>query len=464
MQPIELLARLPLAEGVFALWRYSLPNQRLEAIYEQHRGRCYQKAFSFAQVVQLLADALCQHGGSGRASYEQAAESTPLPASAQALYGKLRRMPLAVSEALLADCTAPLLELYPAAAQRQLPPCVQEFEVLIVDGKAIKRLAKRLKVVQGRRGGVLGGRALVGVSLRSGLAVAMAAHADGEINDVRLLPQLLQQLRQGPRSPQLYLGDSGYCDLNQPALFCEGGDHFLVRQHPKLHFHPDPQRLAQRGKDDQGRAWVEDWGWIGSPQDKRRRYVRRIRLALAQGELTLLSSLLEAERYPAVAMLELYRQRWGIERVFQQVTEVFGLEGLIGSSPQASVFQFAFCLVLYNLVQVLRGYVAAGNRCATEAVSVEKLFADVERQLIAWSVLGSVAGTTRYFARASSVAGLRHRLSERVGTLWRNRWKKSPPQKRNIRARQPGKDQQHTSVYRILEEHGRKRMRRRHDQ
>jgi len=33
-------------------------------------------------------------------------------------------------------------------------------EVIIVDGKAIKRVAKRLKPLRGRKGGVLGGKAL----------------------------------------------------------------------------------------------------------------------------------------------------------------------------------------------------------------------------------------------------------------------------------------------------------------
>ena len=453
MQQLNLLARLPLAEGVFALWRLCLPEERLQAIYQQRRGRCYEKAISFPLVVQLLADALCQYGGSGRASFEHAQQQQQLEATVAAAYGKLRRMPIAVSEALVQNCSAPLGVLYPATAERELPPCVQGFEVMIVDGKAIKRVAKRLKVLRGRKGGVLGGRALVSLSMRSGLAVAMVAHPDGEINDVRLLPQLLPQVRQRQQRLRLWIGDRGFCDLKQPALFCEGGDHFLVRQHRKLHFMPEAERSAHSGQDAQGRQWVEDWGWVGSPRDKRRRYVRRIRLRLsAQEELTLLTSLLEAQRYPAAALLELYRQRWGIERVFQQVTEVFGLQGLIGSSPQASVFQLAFCLMLYNLMQVLRGYVAAGNGRACEEVSVEKLFEDVERELVAWSVLGSVRETTEWFARSLGPEQLRRRLSQRVGRLWRERWKKAPPQQRRARVPHSREVCQHTSVHRILEQ------------
>jgi hypothetical protein len=70
-------------------------------------------------------------------------------------------------------------------------------------------------------------------------------------------------------------------------------------------------------------------------------------------------------------LLVLYGHRWGIERCFQQVTEVFGLQGLIGSSPRATVFQFAFCLVLYNILQLIRAYVADASAHKVSEVSTE---------------------------------------------------------------------------------------------
>ena len=48
-------------------------------------------------------------------------------------------------------------------------------------------------------------------------------------------------------------------------------------------------------------------------------------------ELILITDLTNANKYPADDLLELYLQRWTIEKVFQQVTEVFCLDSLIGS-------------------------------------------------------------------------------------------------------------------------------------
>ena len=102
----------------------------------------------------------------------------------------------------------------------------------------------------------------------------------------------------------------------------------------------------------------ETWGWLGSPRNAQRRSARLITLERPAAEaICLVTDLLDGERYPAADLLaggSLYRLRWGIEEVFQQVTEVFHLQALIGTTPQGTVFQFAFCLLLYNLLQVVR--------------------------------------------------------------------------------------------------------------
>ena len=68
------------------------------------------------------------------------------------------------------------------------------------------------------------------------------------------------------------MADRPFCDLIQTAAFTAAdGDHFLVRYHKKVHFHPDPARPAQRGQDGQGRAYEQEWGWLGREGDKRRR-------------------------------------------------------------------------------------------------------------------------------------------------------------------------------------------------
>jgi hypothetical protein len=151
--------------------------------------------------------------------------------------------------------------------------------VVVLDGKAIKRVAKRLKALRGIPGGLLGGRALVAMDWSTGLALAMHADPDGDANDVRFVAELVPVVREQVPGPRLWLADSAFCDLDQPGRFtAEDGDHFLVRYHPKVKFHRDTKTPQRKGRTAKGEIYIEQWGWLGSQRDKRRRYVRMITL------------------------------------------------------------------------------------------------------------------------------------------------------------------------------------------
>jgi hypothetical protein len=447
----EVLTRLPLAEAVLTLWRWVVDPLCLLSLFARHRGAGYEKVLSFATLVQLIADALLEHRGSGRKSFTRAREKGQLEASVQAVYQKLGRVPLGLSEAWLAESTERVRPVYPAAARVPVPPSVQEFVVVVVDGKAIKRVAKRLKPLQGRKGGVLGGKALVALELGSGLAMAMATHPDGETNEAKLVPGLLPQVRPRLAGPRLWVADRQFCDLTQTAAFAVEGDHFVVRYHPKTHFCPDPTRPAQHGEDPQGRPWVEDWGWLGCERAKTRRFVRRITLYRPGAEaLILITDLRDADQHPATDLLALYLARWGIERVFQQITEVFHLQTLIGTTPQGTIFQLAFCLLLYNLLQVVRAYVATAQACPVETISTELLFDDVQRQLVALTELVPSPTIAPLVEPVLSSERLCAQLTRLLEAVWTPRWLKAPPKnpkppivRKAIRGNQ-------TSVYRLL--------------
>jgi hypothetical protein len=447
----EVLSRLPLAEAILKLWRWVADPLFLLSVFARHRGQGYEKEIRFEVLVQLIANALLEHQGSGRKSFERGREQGLLTASVQAVYQKLGRIPLGLSEAWLAESTARLRPVYPEAARLPVAPALRALEVIIVDGKAIKRVAKRLKPLRGRKGGVLGGKALVALELRSGVVVAMATHADGETNEAKLVPALLPQVRAQVTGRRLWVADRQFCDLTQPAAFAQGADQFLVRYHPKASFCPDPTRPVHRGQDAQGRVWEQDWGWLGREQATSRRFVRRLTL-YRPGEETimLLTDLLDATAYPATDLLDLYLARWSIERVFQQITEVFHLQTLIGTTPQGTVFQFAFCVLLYNMMQVVRAYVATAQARPVPTVSTELLFDDVHRQLGAFTELVSPDQVAPLFPVLPTAETMRAQLMRLLATVWTPRWLKALPKKRKAPTpRTPIRGNQ-TSVFRLV--------------
>jgi IS4 transposase len=450
----EVCRRLPLAEAALRMLDYVCREEFLEAVFARHHGRSYEDVLTFAMLVRLVADALLEYEGSGRQAFERARETGELETGSRAPYGKLARVPLCLSLGLLAEAVVRLNELYPhAMADKGAPRSLRKFEVVYHDGKTIKHVAKRLKVLRQYLGKLLGGKLLVSQSLRTGMAVCMVADEDGESGESKLVPDALAQVRACLPGPILHVGDRGFCDLKQTALFSEGEDHFLVRWNQKLHFHRDTSQPIVTGFDHAGRMYKEDWGWIGQPDDLRRRYVRRIRLKRGAGEeeIILLTDLVDAKVYPAGDLLQVYLERWGIERMFQQVTEVFHLRSLIGSSPRATVFQASFCFLLYNVIQVMRAYIAEGQRLAPKEISTENLFEDVHRQLTAWTEMlreeATVALLSTSWTVAQVVRRLRSLLHGQWSELWRKAKNKKPPPPHPKKKYPKGG---HTSVYRVI--------------
>jgi Transposase DDE domain len=331
---------------------------------------------------------------------------------------------------------------------------------VILDGKPIQGVAKRLLPVRGRPGQIIGGKILVAYRPRQGRAVAMAAERDGEANDIRLMPEAIPRARARIAGIRLWVADRQFCDLDQPRLLTEQGDHFLIRRSLRTGFHPDPDRPARTTADARGRTVVEHWGWLGSVRDPRRRYVRQIHLIRPgeEEEVMLVTDLLDGELYPADDLLQVYLQRWGIERVYQQITEVFNLKRLIGSTAEGSVFQAAFCLVLYNLLQVIRAYIAAGQADITaEAVSVEQIFLDVQKELTALTELFAPRTIAQWYAEELSHEELVARLAALLGGVWTPRYRKAVATKPRPKVKKAKCSGAHTSVHKVLEEERLKR-------
>jgi hypothetical protein len=446
----EIIGRLPLAESVTELFRAIANDDLLSEVWATHRGRCYERELSFSTMVHLIADALlCSR--SGRESFKRSKDDGTLETSLQAVYDKLGRMPIRVSEGFLERSTSVLHEVFPDWSTWKVPDSLQGIRVVIYDGKSVKRVAHRLKPTRSSKGGLLGGRALVVQDWETGMAITMCGDPDGESNDVKHLGELVPRVRELVPVALLHVGDRGFCDLVQAQRFLSSPDnHFLVRHHPKVKFHRDFDVLERVSTTEAGETVTDQWGWLGSENDARRIYVRRIELHRENDDsIVLITTLLDADRYPAVDLLFVYRNRWGIEHMFQEVTEVFGLSHLIGTSPQATLFQLAFCLVLYNMIQVIRGYIAQARQLEPDAISPELLFRDVEEELICCHKMLTPQQIEDHFALVLSPAQLKHRLEQLLGHAWSDRWLASP--NRNTRSSNRGKRKKvHTSVFRLI--------------
>ena len=97
-----------------------------------------------------------------RQAFERARQEDTLPTSVEAMSGKLRRVPLSLSEGFLEEGTARLRELQADSTSAVAwPTSLSEFTPVIVDGKKLKQVAKRWLVARGQPGKLYGGKLLV---------------------------------------------------------------------------------------------------------------------------------------------------------------------------------------------------------------------------------------------------------------------------------------------------------------
>jgi hypothetical protein len=450
------LEKLPLADAVWRLLHFTMADAWLDALWARKCGRCYERDLKFSTLAHLIAEALLEHGGSGNQAFERAREVKALPVSITSTYEKLGNLPLPVSEALLEEGTRRMNAVLPEVpAVDPLPACWADHEVFGADGKAIKHVKRLLKPLRGLQAGILGARASVGLDLRTGLAVALVGHLDGEAGEGALTEALLPKLAAAAgEKPWVAVLDRLYCNLNFPRSVCNAGGHFVIRYCDNTAFVADATRPAREGRDASGRRIVQEWGWLGKVDKADRAYVRRITKDLPDGEsIRVVTDLWDEVKYPAEAVLSTYQGRWGIETVFHQITDVFSLRHLIGTMPKAVLFQLSFCLLLYNALQVIRAHLASCRRCEAKKISNEKLFYDVNRQLVAVSELVEVDSLLSLLGEVSTAAELRASLQEGLRGAWSDRWWKAPSSGRGghqkVKTRVLGN---HTSTYRVLQQ------------
>ena len=451
------LSKLPLADAAWRILHFTLADSWLRDLWNRERGRCYEKVLEFSTLARLVAEALTQHGGSGRQAFERGQESDTLPVAISSAFEKLGNLPLPLSEKLLEEGTQRLGEIMPekpAVDPFPLPACWKGHEVFGFDGKAIKHVKRLLKPLRGLQAGILGARASVALNLRTGMAVRMIGDLDGEAGEGALTERLLSNMAAAAGGkPWVVVLDRLYCNLGFPRRVLDAGGHFLIRYCSNTHFVADPTRPAQKSCDAKGQQIVQEWGRLGKSAGPRALYVRRITLHLASGAvISVVTDLLDEAVYPAEALLATYRKRWGIERVFHQITDVFSLKNLIGTSPKAVLFQLSFCLLLYNTLQVLRTHLAFHQKCEAEKISNEKLFYDLKRELVAVDELVENECLLELLGEAPTAGEFRAYLQENLRGVWSNRWWKAPSSggggHKKVKRRVLGN---HTSTQRVLQ-------------
>lgn len=358
---------VPLGVLVRGLLEWLLDETALEKLFHDQAPDHYTRELTLSTLVHLMIQVSAGSRKSIFAAYkaDQNSAAPTLSASFQALYGKLGRIPPAVSEALVrysAEKLQVLVEDLPAPSVHELPG----YRLRILDGNVLAGCDHRLKVLRQWLNTCLPGKSLVVYEPQLKLVTDLVLCEDAYTQERVLLREMLPRVRPG----DLWLADRNFCTSRFVFAMRKQRGRFLVRQHRSNLAWKALGKLQRCGQTETGTV-SEQLVRVFDRENGRKRVLRRIVVRLFEktrnGERTLALLTNLPAKVTALELAELYRQRWKIENQFQFLTESLHCELKALGKPRASLFAFAMALVASNALAVVRANLRQAHGVEQEA-------------------------------------------------------------------------------------------------
>lgn len=343
----------PISVMMRGLMERILQPERLDEIWKRHAKLQYQRELMFSSLVNLMNLVVCGIHPSVNAAY--IASSQELNVTRWALYSKLNGVETAVSAGLLRETASSLGELIRQMGGGAMP-LLPGYTVRILDGNALAATQRRLKVLQSVAAAPLPGKSLVVLDPQLRLAVDIFPCEDGHAQERRLFAQVLETVE----AKQLWIADRNMCTLDFLSGILQRKASFAIREHQNLPW-TAIKELKSCGQVEGGELWEQPIEIQRSEQTvKLRRIVLRLTTPSRHGddEIVVLTNL-PTKDASAQQVMQLYRERWQVERLFLTVTQNFEGEINTLAYPKAALFSFALALVAYNLLATLRSALAS---------------------------------------------------------------------------------------------------------
>lgn len=358
---------VPLGVMVRGTMEWMLDQPTLEKLFHEHGGDQYTRELTIAALVGLVIQVSAGTRASVFAAYkaDQALDEPTVTTSFQAVYGKLGRLNIGVSEAVVrysaARC-AELLALMPQARDEALPG----YRMRVLDGNVLAGSEHRLTPLRQWLNACLPGKSLVIYEPGVGLVTDVVLCEDAYTQERALVTQILPRLE----ADDLLIADRNFCTPRLVFGAKRRSAFVIVRQHRRSLLCKPFERLKFCGTTERGRVY-EQRVLVTDPETNELLTLRRIEVRLfdktRDGERTIaLFTNLPAD-VSAQRIAELYLDRWSIEKHFQFLTQSLQCELPGLGQPKAALFGFAMALVAANALAVVRASLRSAQGKDVEA-------------------------------------------------------------------------------------------------
>jgi IS4 transposase len=322
----------------------------LDDLFEQTAETQYTKQLLFSTVFDLMSQTVCRIRGSIHEAYRASADD--INASIVAVYEKLRRIEPKTSAAMVHECGREVGEVLDALGARRAS-WIEGHRIKLLDGNCLEASEHRIEELRGRSAGALPGKSLVVFDPALEAAIDVFPCEDGHAQERSLLGEVVATAEAG----DVWIADRNFCTRSFLLDLSERGAAFIIRQHGQLPYR-EVGSVYDRGQAETGKVYeqrIEISDEAGRTLQLRR-ITLRLRRATRGGERELhIVTSLPVGVASAKKVCELYRKRWTIETVFQDLEHNLESEINTLGYPRAALFGFCVALVAYNILAIVHG-------------------------------------------------------------------------------------------------------------
>lgn len=395
---------------------------RVDAVFERSAETGFTRELLFSSLVKLMGDVVLGVRPSVHAAFQATQADAKIGVSLTAVYNKLDRVEPVVSSALVRDSAEQARDVIDALGAR-LPAWLPGYRCRILDGNAPAATEHRIAELRRTWAAPLPGKILVVLDQERMLAEEVFLTEDGHAQERSLLGEVLLSVKAG----DLWIADRNFCTLRFLFGIADRAACFLIRQHGQLQGTLSGRR-RKVGRSETGLV-SEQCIRLEDPDSGTPRNFRRITIELDQPtrdgdrQVHLLTNVPDAD---ALTLANLYRKRWTIETLFQDVTKTLQCEIHTLGYPKAALFAFCLALQASNAVAVLKGSLRAVHGAEIVQTQVSGYFLSLEIKSAYDGMMIAIPEEQWAFFRTSSVKQLTVLLKRIAGHADLARYRKHP--------------------------------------
>ena len=348
----------PFAVLVRTILQRLLPAEQLDRLFNDTAKKQYERTLLFSTLMTLMLEVVLKSSPSVHHSYERHQDEVGV--SLKAVYDKLNGLEPKIATELVRYSVRRLRPLQ-QKLRGEAPELLSGHRVRIIDGNHFSGTEHRLKGTRTHQASPLPGLVLAVLDPHYRMFIDMIPCEDGHAQERSLFP-LIEPLVE---KNDLWIADRNFATLELMFDIAAKKAFFLMRQHGSLKTWSEESAEKYVGKTATGHVYEQQIG-VTHPKTGKKLLLRRIRLELfaktrdGETEIVLLTNLTKKSA-SSIVCCDLYRDRWGIERAFLEMTECLSCEIDTLGYPKAAIFAFCLAAMLYNAVAVMKSAIAAAH-------------------------------------------------------------------------------------------------------